>query len=197
MIGRRNLASSADNEKKRRSEEDDKRQSKFSSKTSSQIFNPKLIFSQIVAIQCFHYLMLGLTFQINHLIFGTSITVDRIFTDKFLTVWTWIGWIDSSAIVFSYFFGYVEKFSFWDYRCSNFFNYLYRSLLMALIVEKSKKCLDFSVTLFLIHLVSCVCYSGFPLKLDWWIIHVLGTIIMILFGEYLCSIRELQEIPLL
>ena len=71
------------------------------------------------------------------------------------------------------------------------------AVLLAIIVEKSKKCLDFSVTLFLIHLVSCIFYAGIPMKLDWWIVHVLGTIVMILLGEYLCSLKELSDIPLL
>ena len=70
-------------------------------------------------------------------------------------------------------------------------------MLLAIIVEKSKKCLDFSVTLFLIHLFSCIWYAGMPSKLDWWIVHVLGTIVMVLLGEYLCSLKELSDIPLL
>jgi hypothetical protein len=72
-----------------------------------------------------------------------------------------------------------------------------RSVLMAVIVEKSKKCLDFSVTLFIIHFIFCVMYNGFPATWDWYIVHVLGTIMMILLGEYICSRRELDEIPLL
>lgn len=72
-----------------------------------------------------------------------------------------------------------------------------RAVLLAIIVEKSKKCLDFSVTLFLIHLLSCYWYDGLPTTLDWWIVHVLGTIVMILLGEYLCSLKELRDIPLL
>ena len=73
----------------------------------------------------------------------------------------------------------------------------FSAVLLAIIVEKSKKCLDFSVTLLLIHLGSCIWYAGVPTKLDWWIVHVLGTIVMILFGEYLCSLKELSDIPLL
>jgi hypothetical protein len=68
-------------------------------------FNPKLIFSQIVAIQCFHYLILALLFQINHVMFATSVTIDRIFTDEYLTMITRKGWIDNSAILLSYLFG--------------------------------------------------------------------------------------------
>jgi uncharacterized membrane protein len=72
-----------------------------------------------------------------------------------------------------------------------------RSVLLAVIVEKSKKCLDFSVTLFLLHLTLTTFYGGFPTVLDWWIVHVLGTILMVVLGEYLCSRREMEEIPLL
>jgi len=71
-------------------------------------------------------------------------------------------------------------------------------VLLAVIVEKSKKCLDFGVTLFLIHLVACWWYKGgFPTVLDWWVVQVLGMIVMIVLGEYLCSRKELDDIPLL
>jgi len=71
------------------------------------------------------------------------------------------------------------------------------AVLLAIIVEKSKKCLDFSVTLFLIHLGLCTFYDGLPSTWDWWIVHILETIIMILLGEYVCSVREMSDIPLL
>jgi len=81
--------------------------------------------------------------------------------------------------------------------CTHIVRTTQRSLLLAIIVEKSKKCLDFSVTLFLIHIVLSSIYGGFPSTWDWWIIHILGMIMMVLFGEYACSKRELSDIPLL
>ena len=72
-----------------------------------------------------------------------------------------------------------------------------RAVLLAVIVEKSKKCLDFAFTLFLIHLMICTFYNGLPRTFDWWIVNILGTIIMVLLGEYVCSIREMSDIPLL
>ena len=72
-----------------------------------------------------------------------------------------------------------------------------RALMLAIIVEKSKKCLDFSVTLFIIHIIFCSMYGGFPSTWDWWIIHILGMILMVVLGEYLCSKKELSDIPLL
>ena len=49
----------------------------------------------------------------------------------------------------------------------------------------------------MIHFALCTCYDGLPATWDWYIIHILGTILCCLFGEYLCSRRELDDIPLL
>jgi hypothetical protein len=144
--------------------------------SSQKAFNPRFIFSQIVAIQCFHYVILGFFFQVNYVMYGTSITLDRVFSDKYLRIWTLIGWADTFAVLLASLVG---------------------SVLLAVIVEKSKKCLDFSVTLFMIHFILCSLYDGLPSTWDWYIVHILGTIMMVLFGEYLCSRRELDDIPLL
>ena len=82
-----------------------------SKKAAATAFNPKLIFSQIVAMQCFHYLILGLVFQINHVLYNTSITVDRIFTDKYLNLWSIGGWADNFAVLLTSCIGYVALLS--------------------------------------------------------------------------------------
>ena len=46
---------------------------------SSNKFNPRLIFSQIVALQTLHYLILSFMFQMNSVIYGSYVTIDRIF----------------------------------------------------------------------------------------------------------------------
>ena len=74
---------------------------------------------------------------------------------------------------------------------------LIRSFLMAIIVEKSKKCLDFSFTLFVVHLLIVCVYDGFPSTWDWWIVHIFSMVTMVLLGEYLCARREMEDIPLL
>ena len=144
--------------------------------TNSAAFNPRLIFSQIVALQSFHYLTLGFCTQFNHVVYGSSITIDRIFTSQVIDVWTGEGWVDNGAVLISALVG---------------------SFLLSVIVEKSKKCLDFSVTLFFIHFIVCCLYGGAPNTYSWWIVHIMATILMTLCGEYLCSIREMNEIPLL
>lgn len=108
MAGRRNVATTtaAGAEKSSNANEPARRTGRrVSTRNTLNTFNPRLIFSQIVAIQCFHYLILGLMVQINHFMFATSVTIDRIFTDEYLSVWTRKGWIDSFAILSSYLFG--------------------------------------------------------------------------------------------
>jgi hypothetical protein len=68
---------------------------------------------------------------------------------------------------------------------------------MAVIVEKSKKCLDFSFTLFVVHFLIVCIYNGIPSTWDWWIVHILSMVSMVFLGEYLCAKREMEDIPLL
>lgn len=68
---------------------------------SMRNFNPRLIASQIVALQCFHYLFLGVFFQFNWLLYGQSVTIDRMFTDDYLRIWS-TGWQDAIAVFLSY-----------------------------------------------------------------------------------------------
>jgi protein SYS1 len=144
---------------------------------SMKNFNPRLIFSQIVAMQCFHYLFLGFFFQINRVLYAQSVTIDRMFTDEYLKIFHASGWPDALAVFMSY--------------------TVVGSFLMAIIVEKSKKCLDFSFTLFVVHLVIVCFYDGFPSTWDWWIVHIVSMVSMVLLGEYLCAKREMEDIPLL
>lgn len=145
---------------------------------SSKKFNPKLIFSQIAAFQSLHYFILSILFQLNSFLFSSPVSLDRIFTAKHLSVWTSEGRLDAITIIVSSLIG---------------------SFLLAIIVEKSKKCLDFSITLFFLHCI--ICGFGFGPEVfssaDFWIVHLLGLILMVVLGEYLCSRRELMEIPLL
>ncbi len=68
--------------------------------------------------------------------------------------------------------------------------------LLCLIVEKAKRCLDFTATVFLIHLVVCSFYGGVPISWEWWISNLLAAVTMVVGGEYLCSVYELRELPL-
>jgi hypothetical protein len=107
MAGRRSNAVSATQTKPLvpASEDQGKSQGLAARNKNNKDFDPKLIFSQIVAIQSFHYLFLGFIFQVNHVIFNTTVTIDRLFTGKYLNLWSMKGWADNAAILLSYLFG--------------------------------------------------------------------------------------------
>lgn len=62
--------------------------------------------------------------------------------------------------------------------------------------ERAKKCLDFSVTLYIIHLFICIVYGGWPASVTWWVVNGTGLALMSLLGEWLCIRREMREIPM-
>mmetsp|Transcript_1820 Transcript_1820/g.2487 ORF Transcript_1820/g.2487 Transcript_1820/m.2487 type:complete len:159 (+) Transcript_1820:96-572(+) len=138
-------------------------------------FYPKLIIYQIIALQCFYYLSMGCWLAACHVIFGSTLEMGQFFSYKVATASTFEGWNEIFAYFISGGFG---------------------SLLLVMVVGKAKKCMDFGVTLFLIHLLICTCYDGFPWSWEWWIPNLVGVVVMIVLGEYLCSRQELREIPL-
>ena len=64
------------------------------------------------------------------------------------------------------------------------------------LIERAKKCLDFSATVYIIHLFICIIYGGWPSSITWWVLNGTGVAVMALLGEYLCIRRELREIPI-
>ena len=63
---------------------------------------------------------------------------------------------------------------------------------MCVVVERAKKCLDFTATVHLIHLCCTVMYDGFPGSWEWWVINFVSVVVMALLGEFLCMRREMQ-----
>lgn len=67
---------------------------------------------------------------------------------------------------------------------------------MLYLIERAKKCPDFSATLYIIHLLLCILYGGFPSSFTWWVVNATGLAIMAFLSEHLCIKRELREIPI-
>ena len=67
---------------------------------------------------------------------------------------------------------------------------------MSIIVERAKKCVDFTFTLFFIHIIICTMYIKFPLEWQWWVVEIISSVTMATIGEYLCARNELEDIPL-
>ena len=111
------------------------------SRASARDFNPRLILSQILALQCWHYISLCLLYAASSVLTSAPLTLSRLFGYDTLNTGTVGGWIESMHHVAAY---------------------LGTAAGLMLIIEKSKKCLDFSVTLFVFHFVACCLHSGFP-----------------------------------
>ncbi|KAH7686571.1 Integral membrane protein SYS1-related protein [Dioscorea alata] len=139
------------------------------------VWDPWLILSQIVCLQCLYYLTLGLFMSI---LVGTRVsrmTLVYFFDFSTLTASTATGWCAIIAFLLTSLAG---------------------SVYMFYIVERAKKCLDFSATLYIIHLFICIIYGGWPSSITWWVLNVTGLALMSLLGEWLCIRREMREIPI-
>ena len=177
--------------------------SSSNSKSKKKKFYPRLIATQIVGIQCFHYFILTLLYEINAMIFTintthitfvakmsssslsssltpiatTYMSLDRIFTDQYIHLYRLSSYPDIITV---------------------FVAAICTAYVFVVIVEKSKQCLDFAITLFVCHLILVWMYNQkFPTHIEWYIVHIIATITMILLAEHLCVKRELDDIPLL
>jgi hypothetical protein len=50
------------------------------------------------------------------------------------------------------------------------------------VVERAKKCLDFTATLYIVHLFICIVHSGMPSNVEWWVLHFTGLVTMAVIG---------------
>ncbi|KAK7255333.1 hypothetical protein RIF29_28740 [Crotalaria pallida] len=139
------------------------------------VWDPWLIVGQIICLQCLYYITLGLFLS---LLVGTRV----------------------SRMSLVYFFDYVtittSTVTGWCVIASFLLSSLAGAVYMLYLIERAKKCLDFSATLYIVHLFICIVYGGWPSSLTWWIVHGTGIAVMALLGEYLCIKRELREIPI-
>ncbi|CAN1168256.1 Protein SYS1 homolog [Linum perenne] len=138
-------------------------------------WDPWLILAQIVCLQCFYYLILGLSLS---LLVGTRV----------------------SRLSLVYFFDFVAvtpaSVTGWCVIASFFISSLAGSGCMLYLIERSKKCLDFSATIYITHLFICLVYGGWPSSLTWWVVNITGLAVMTFLGEHLCMKRERLEIPM-
>ncbi|KYQ93504.1 hypothetical protein DLAC_06201 [Tieghemostelium lacteum] len=138
-------------------------------------WDPKLIIGQIISIQCLYYAILAGSLYVLDSLFYEQLTLEQIYNYTVLNIHTKYGRITVASTLLNSVFG---------------------SICLKYIVERSKKCLDHSASVTIIHLIIVSIYSGFPKTLTWWSIHLISLILMAMFGEYLCMRKELMDIPL-
>eukprot|EP00271_Cylindrocystis_brebissonii_P019398 TRINITY_DN587_c0_g2_i1.p1 TRINITY_DN587_c0_g2~~TRINITY_DN587_c0_g2_i1.p1 ORF type:complete len:170 (-),score=18.23 TRINITY_DN587_c0_g2_i1:1366-1875(-) len=139
------------------------------------VWDPWLIVAQIACLQCLFYLSLG---TLLWLFVGTHVddfTLKFFFDFNAITARTFTGWCTMLAYVLNATVGAV---------------------FLLVIVERTKKCLDFSSTVHIVHLFFCLIYGGVPASLIWWVLHGVCLVLMTVVGEWLCMRREQRDIPL-
>lgn len=105
-------------------------------------FDAVLILLQIASMQCFYYLAMGTLWGVMHVIFSSPVSLEHFFSPKFVNFVTIGGWIESISVLLCAVVG---------------------AYLLSAIVERSKKCVDFTFTLYFVHILCCSMYSSFPL----------------------------------
>ena len=141
-------------------------------------FDPVMIVAQICAMQALLYLGLGAWLLLLNGLAGrpaTAVGLEQVFSAK--------------ALRMSQPGGVVALVAF-------FLNALAGGGFLVLVVERAKKCLDFTATYHILHLVFCTLYDGWPEGWEWWVVMITNVIVMSLLGEYLCMRSEMREIPL-
>ncbi|KAK9892299.1 hypothetical protein WA026_019104 [Henosepilachna vigintioctopunctata] len=139
-------------------------------------WDPWLIISQIVTIQCVLYLTLGLWLALLGTLVGDTRTLDHIFEYHELQVRDFGG----RMVIFAF-----------------ILNALVGAAVLLFVVERTKLCMDFTSTWHLIHLVICWFYNKkFPSSISWWLLNTACATIMCVCAEFLCLRSELKAIPL-
>lgn len=138
-----------------------------------KVWDPVLIVSQIIAVQCLWYLSLGCLLW---LLLGPY--VPRLSLHHLLD-WRWISF---------------RSFAGWMVVVANLLNALAASVYLMIVVERAKKCLDFASTLYFVHLMACLTYSGFSHSFAWWAVNLTGLVVTAILGEWLCLRREMRDI---
>lgn len=133
-------------------------------------FDARLILAQILCVQCLSYLSLSLQLWLLHEVLATPFSLNEIF--DYRTV-GWDNLLGAAAVAA---------------------NGLFVGVQLSVVVERSKKCLDFASTVFFLHLVACSRLEGFPLNWMWWAVNLIAVALAAALGEYLCMKKELKEI---
>jgi hypothetical protein len=79
---------------------------------------------------------------------------------------------------------------------ANFLNICFVIMAEAYIVEKANRCLDFSLTIFILHIFISTIVYRFPSSFNWWLAHGIIVTITILASEFVCLKLETAEIKL-
>ncbi|KAK8380191.1 hypothetical protein O3P69_016671 [Scylla paramamosain] len=142
-----------------------------------KVWDPPLIISQIITMQAVFYVGLGIWVATLDLFTGHHRSLDSLFKYQELQVKEVHGRTVMAAFIL---------------------NALTSSLGLWKVVQRTKQCLDFTVTAHVIHLCASWWYNGhLPSQPSVWLLNLVTITLMCVLGEYLCMRTEMQHIPVL
>ena len=142
--------------------------------TNRRGFDPKTICLQIVTLQLAFYATLCLCTVATATLWGVWPHSDQLFSYKAIL---------QNRYGAPTFYARVLSIPFVVLACTQ-------------VVEKASKCLDFTVTVSIVHLAVMSWAHGFPWAWAWWGYELLFATATCLLAEHACMRMEGQEIPL-
>jgi len=137
-------------------------------------WDPILILGQIITVQLLSYASLTILITIMAEISGYSPSVTMIFDHRIMRLGT------AKLIILAH-------------LLNSFMN----AYLLKTFVERSKLCLDFSLTYYSIHFICAWYYTrSMPDTFIWYFINVCGIFLMCVTSEFLCRKEEMKSIPI-
>lgn len=137
-------------------------------------WDPALIVGQIITVQLLSYASLTIMISITAEMSGYGPSVVFIFDHRIMRLST------TKLVIIAH-----------------LANSLVGAYLLRVFVERSKSCLDFSLTYYIIHFI-CVWYynKSMPDTFIWYFINACGAFIMCVASEFLCRKEEMKSIPI-
>lgn len=115
---------------------------------------------------------MGSILGVFHVIFESSISLDHFFSPRIASFSTGSGLANACCIILAGVIGYgifhllsTHTLTRIRRKTLNLFYFISSAFLLSIIVERSKKCVDFTATLYIIHVFSCIYYSKVEIKL--------------------------------
>jgi hypothetical protein len=160
----------------------------------ANIWDPALILSQIVLLQCLFYLFVGAWLLLFSLLFGTRLSMHAILAPEQLQMFQGSGWpsigafllvapilsVTAAATCTRWASNGLMQSRYGPFHLSLIFHLrlsvaCFSGYLLLRVVGRAKQCLDFTATLYLVHFCLCTMYQGtIPWNWEWWGVNSVG-----------------------
>ncbi|ESN91662.1 hypothetical protein HELRODRAFT_70208 [Helobdella robusta] len=158
----------------------------------STSWDPILIISQIITMQCIFYFGFGFCTLFVDLVTGSLHSLDQMFSYQAVSNQSFIYELKREGVMLN----------FRDVRgelliAATFLNSLIGSLGLWYVIQRTKLCWDFTATVYILHVIICWSVNKYlSTSIFWWLLTCMNAIVMTVLGEYLCMKTELKAIPL-